>query len=90
MMNSSILSGMWINTSSKVLTLRRIPTHSICTAFIIILLKTGDRSQLMNTGFTIPLWGSSHVDSSKPPSIKSKVNKTLVQPLYTKFIKHLD
>ena len=88
-MNTSILSELWISTSSEVLTLRRIQTYSLCTAFIVILLKTGERSQLKSTKFTIPFGASSHADSNRPPSSPKKIS-TLIQPLFTKLIQHLD
>ena len=89
MLNTSILSELWISTSGKVLALERIQTQSFCIAFIVILLKTGERSQLKNKKFTIPLRESSHADSNRPPS-SPKMTNTLIQPLFIKFIQHLD
>ena len=66
----SILSELQISTSGEVPTLRRIQKHGFCAAFIVILLKTGERSQLKNTKFTIPFGWSSHSDSSSLHQVK--------------------
>ena len=89
MLDTSIFSGLQISTSNEALALRRIQKHSFCTAFIVILLKTGERSQLKNTRFTAQLGGNSHADDDGPPSSPKNVNAP-VQPLLIKFIKHLD
>ena len=59
-------------TSGEVLTLRRIQTHSFCTAFIVILLKTDERSKLRNTRFIIPLGRRSSQANSNMPSSSPK------------------
>ena len=84
MMTSSILSGLQVSTTNEMFALRRIQTYS----FIVVLLNTGERNQLKNTRFTLPLRlrKSLHVDSDRPPSNPKNTN-ALIQPLFRLFIR---
>ena len=65
-MNFSILTALQDSISTETLTLGKIQTYNVCTAFFKIFLKTGERSQVTIMQFTNPLVGSSCVKSDSP------------------------
>ena len=68
MMNFSISTALQDSIFTGTLELRRIQTHNFSTAFIMTLLKTGQKSQLKNTQFTSLFGRSSLAESDRPLS----------------------